>query len=76
MKPGGLSLDWKTMSLGPKGAPIGLHLYCFPPKGTKQGDIGSGSTIAASPFYVELWRLAPLQKVNRRKFPGYAKKAK
>ncbi|WP_309709377.1 hypothetical protein [Armatimonas sp.] len=64
MKSGGLSLDWKIMPLGSKGAPIGLHLYCIPPPGTKQGDIGPGSTIASSPFHAELWSLAPLQRVN------------
>jgi hypothetical protein len=64
MKLGGLSLDWKTMPLGSKGAPIGLHLYCVPPLGTKQEDIGPGSTIASSPFYADIWSLAPLQKVN------------
>ena len=55
MKPGGLSLDWKTMPLGSQGAPIGLHLYCVPPSGVKPSELGPGSTIASSPFYAEFW---------------------
>ena len=69
MKSGGLSLSWQQFPLGPNGAPLGVHLYCVPPPGTKRDDLGPGTTLkASSPFFCEIWSLAPLQKLSSALF--------
>ena len=55
LKPGAVSLRWDTLPLGARGAPVGVHLFCIPPKGTRREDIGPGTTIKKSPFFASLW---------------------
>jgi hypothetical protein len=77
MRPGGISLQWKSVDIGPKVSEVFIHVYVVPtgkfggePGKIKREEITGGTTIADSPFYLDLFREinGKLKRVSTTRF--------